>query len=85
MVISSKTVGSYGARFDTSSLAIVELILDNLPKIGTPAQVLYVTLQAAFSSDPDAIKFIRCEFDVLPDQLETHQDKMKNIAESLKL
>lgn len=83
MRITEHAIGGHGARFNSSSIAIVELILSSLPQAGTPAQVLFTYLQACFTSNPDDLKWFRCTLDVDPDNLKTHQHKIKNIICSL--
>lgn len=83
MEINSSAIGAHGARINTSSIAIVELILDSLPKFGTPARVLFTYLQGSFASNPDEIKYIQCPFEINDVDIVTHQEQMQSIAAEL--
>lgn len=84
MEIASSAIGAHGARIRTSPIAIVELILEKLPAVGTPAQVLFSYLQASFASNPDDLKFLRCSFNIDSGNLGPHQKRMSEIATALK-
>ena len=84
MEIVSSAISAHGARIRTSPIAIVELILDKLPALGTPAQVLFSYLQASFASNPDDLEFLRCSFNIDPSNLGPHQERMSEIVTTLK-
>ena len=84
MQIGTSAIGGHGARFNSSSIAIVELILDTLPKDGTPAQVLFTYLQASFTSNPKDIKHFRCTFNIKSqDLILKHRQKVGTIVKTL--
>jgi hypothetical protein len=84
MEISSNATNAHGTRVNTSSLAIVELILDSLPKLGSPARVLFTYLQASFASNPDDIKLVSCPFEIDPKNVESHKKKISRLVAELK-
>lgn len=84
MKIASSAIGDHGARIETSSLAIVELILEKLPAAGSPGEVLFNYLRASFASNTDDLKFYRCAFNIDPTNLGIHQQEMGSIVTSLK-
>jgi hypothetical protein len=83
MEIAPSAVGGHGARINSASIAIVELILKALPKPGTPAKVLYTYLKGCFLSNPGDIQYFQYGFDVDPKHLENHQKKMGDLVASL--
>ena len=84
MQIGMSAIGNHGAWFNSSSIAIVELILDTLPKDGTPAQVLFTYLQASFTSNPKDIKHLRCTFNLhRKDLIPKHRRKVGTIVKTL--
>ena len=84
MEIASRTTGGHGAQIQTSSITIVELILESLPKIGTPAQVLFVYLQGTFVSNPDQITHTQVAFDIDSGNISTHQREIRKIVTDLR-
>jgi hypothetical protein len=83
MEISSNATSPHGTRINTSSVAIVELILDSLPKPGSPARVLFTYLQASFVSNPNDIKLFSRSFEVDPDDQKSHQRKIRTLVTEL--
>lgn len=86
MEISQNAISGHGARLKGSSLAIVELILDSLPKKGTPAQVLFAYLGACFTSNPQDLRHFRCTINVnaKTKDLQPHQRKLNDLHAKLK-
>src|ERR1700753_98560 len=83
MTIGRTATGTHGRRFNCSSLAIVELILDTLPACGTPAKVLFTSLQASFPLSPTDLKHWSLSFSVNPDDIKSHQDEVEKIVNEL--
>lgn len=83
MRISETAVASHGARFDSSSVAIVEFILASLPQKGTPSQVLFTLLQSCFTLNPTHLKHFKIEFNLDPSDLASHEKKVANLLKSL--
>lgn len=83
MVISPTATGGHGARIKNSPIAIIELILDSLPKLGTPASVLFSYLQGNFVSDTSAVKYFQCPFNIEPQGLATHQQQIRSLVAKL--
>lgn len=84
MVITCNATTAHGTRINSSSLAIVELALEELPTDGSPGAVLHQYLQASFASNSDGLKYLKQTFSVDPDSLENHRQKMSSVVTALK-
>jgi len=84
MEITSRAIGAHGVRINASPLAIVELILEKLPTVGTPARVMYECLQASYAANPGNLGYFQCTFNIDPVDLEPHKQKMATLITALK-
>ena len=83
MEINESAISPHGARYNSSSIAVVEFILDTLPKLGTPAWVLYTNLQASFTTKPQDVWHVRCPFNITDNTSTTHQRAIAKILKVL--
>jgi hypothetical protein len=83
MQITLNATGGHGARIKTSPIVIFELILDSLPKGGTPAQALFTYLQGVFASNPDRVQYIQCPFYIGPEGTAAHLEHVSTAISAL--
>ena len=83
MAIALGATNTHGSRIGTAPLAIVELVLKQLPEIGTPGTVLFQHLRASFASNPNDLKHIQRTFDLDLSNTTAHKRKMKSVATTL--
>jgi hypothetical protein len=72
-------------RVNTPHLAIIELVLDQLPHVGTAGQLLHLALMQNYTSAPSRLHHELVFFDVNDtNALESHVAAMTKIAKKLK-
>lgn len=83
MEIAETATGVHGVRVSNASVVIIEFVLSSLAKEGTPAKVLYTTLQGCFTMNPRRLKFVRVKFDINAEDLELHEEVVNNLVQTL--
>lgn len=82
--ITSRAIALHGAQLNVSTLAIVELHLEQVYKNGTPAHALHTLLQGTFLDNPENLQFFGCTFDNKSKSVESQQQNIKTLVSTLK-
>lgn len=83
MEIAKTVTGVHGVQVSNASIMIIKFVLSSLAKEGTPAKVLYTTLQGCFTMNPHQLKFVRVKFDINTEDLELHEEVVNNLIQTL--
>lgn len=71
-------------RVNTPRLVILEVVLDQLPHVGTAGQLLFLSLVQNYTSAPSRLCHELVFFDVgTADALDHHVSKMSKVADKL--
>jgi hypothetical protein len=90
VILSASTIRSNFPRMDNSTLAIINIHLDNLPVDKDPIPIINLYLRAYFPSDktddPRKLIYLDVPFGIDPEDInsiDAHQKKLDEIVESL--